>query len=46
MLTYRYYPLVKELTINNCKFKELVISSHYQENHDSYMNDEIIKDIV
>ena len=39
---YRFYPLKKIMVVNNWEFGEIVVSSHYEESHGSYMNDEKI----
>ena len=39
---YRDYPLKKSLTINGRKITQIIISSHYEEKHADYLNDEII----
>ena len=46
MINYRPYLLQKPLTINNRNFNEIIISSHYEENHSFYMTDEKILEIV
>jgi len=46
MINYRPYLLQKPLTINNRNFNEVIISSHYEENHSFYMTDEKILEIV
>jgi len=43
---YRSYPLRKSLIINNREIKEVIISSHYEEKHSDYLNDEIILQLV
>lgn len=45
-ITYRFYPLKKIMVVNNLKFDEIIISSHYEENHGSYMNDKKILTIT
>ena len=45
-IAYRFYLLKKAMTINNLDFKETIISSHYEEKHSSYMNDEKILTLV
>lgn len=45
-VSYRSYPLLRPLVVNGRKFTVLTISSHYEKNHGSYMNDETIKEIV
>ena len=39
------YPLKKIMVVNGWKFTEILISSHYKENH-PYMTDEIILEIA
>jgi hypothetical protein len=46
MINYRSYLLEKPLMVNERQFTELIIHSHYEQNHGSYMTDEIIKTIV
>ena len=46
MITYRPYPLAKPLVVNGRNFNEVIISSHYEENHLSYMTDKKILEIV
>lgn len=43
---YRPYPLKKKMVVNSWKFEMTIISSHYEEEHGSYMNDEKILEIV
>ena len=45
-IVYRFYPLKKVMIVNGWEFGEIVISSHYEENHGSYMNDEKILSIA
>ena len=45
-ITYRFYPLKKLVIVNGWKFNEIVISSHYEEKHSFYMNDEKILKIA
>ena len=42
MIEFRHYPLSKPLVVNGGEFVELIISSHYEVNHGSYMTDEKI----
>jgi len=42
---YRYYPLMKPIIVNGYEFKEIIISSHYEENH-KYLTDKDILEIV
>ena len=46
MTVYRPYSLPKPLIVNERSFNEIVISSHYEENHLSYMNNKKILEIV
>ena len=46
MVDFRHYPLSKPLIINGGEFVEVIISSHYEVNHSSYMTDEKILEIV
>ena len=46
MSIYRSYLLSKPLVVNDHEFTELVISSHYEKEHSSYMTDEIIKILI
>ena len=46
MTVYCPYLLPKPLIVNERIFNEVVISSHYEENHLSYMNDKKILEIV
>jgi hypothetical protein len=46
MMSYRSYLLEKPLMVNERQFMELIIHSHYEQNHGSYMTDKIIKAIV
>ena len=41
-ITYHPYPLKRPITVNSRKFDLLIISSHYKEEHNSYMTDEKI----
>ena len=43
---YRPYVLKKVWTINGWGFEEIVISSHYEKEHGSYMSDEKILEIA
>ena len=45
-IVYRPYLLKKKIVVNSWKFSKILISSHYEENHGSYMNDEKILRIV
>ena len=45
-IIYRFYPSKKIIVVNNLEFNEIVISSHYEEKHGSYMNDEKILEIA
>lgn len=44
-ISYRHYPLSQSLTINGYEFNEVIISSHYEENH-SYLTDKDILEIA
>jgi hypothetical protein len=46
MTVYRPYSLPKPLVVNERGFNEIIVSSHYEENHISYMNDKKILEIV
>ena len=43
---YRLYSLKKKIKVNNHEFGEIIISSHYEEEHSSYMTDDKILQIV
>lgn len=43
---YRLYSLKKKIKVNNQEFNEMIISSHYEKEHGSYMSDEKILQIV
>ncbi|WP_322632033.1 hypothetical protein [endosymbiont DhMRE of Dentiscutata heterogama] len=43
-ITYR--PYLKRIVVNNWEFDTIIISSHYEKEHGSYMNDEKILKIV
>lgn len=45
-ITYRSYPLKRPIKVNNWKFNLIIISSHYEKEHGSYMNDEKILEIA
>jgi len=45
-MVYRSYPLSHPLTINGREFTEVIISSHYETSHGSYMSDEKIKVLI
>ena len=43
---YRPYFLKKKINVNNQQFEEIIISSHYEKEHGSYMTDDKILQIV
>lgn len=45
-LAYRPYPLKRRMTVNGYQFHTIVISSHYEKEHVSYMNDDKILKIT
>jgi len=45
-IIYRPYPLKKPITVNKLEFDLIIISSHYEKEHGSYMSDEKILKIV
>ena len=45
-ITYHPYLLKKKMVVNGWEFKMAVVSSHYEEEHGSYMNDEKILEIA
>lgn len=45
-ITYRPYPLKKKIMVNDYQFHTIVISSHYENKHGSYMNDDKILQIT
>jgi len=45
-ITYRPYQLKKKMTVNSWEFDTTIISSHFEEEHGSYMRDELILKIV
>jgi len=46
MVDFHHYPLSKPLIVNGREFVEVIISSHYEVNHSSYMTDKKILEIV
>jgi hypothetical protein len=45
-IAYHPCPLKKIISVNNLEFEEVIISTHYEEKHGSYMTDEKILAIV
>jgi hypothetical protein len=44
---YRNYPLIiKPIMVNGREIVEIIISSHYEKNHSTYMKDEVILELV
>lgn len=45
-MSYRNYPLKTSIIVNDKEISAVIISDHYELNHNSYMNDEIILSFV
>jgi hypothetical protein len=45
-IVYRSRTLARPITVNNRIIKLIIISSHYEEKHSSYMSDDLIELLV